>query len=94
MMFRINQSIQGSFIVNLFSTPSKPAKLSLCLALSLALSVLTTSHSFAVDGTGGYGLRGVGAQSCQRYLDILEVQDPVQLRPFISWMDGYISGIN
>ena len=47
----------------------------------------------ADDASGNYILRGVGAHACQDFINA-EQTGADAVRPYVNWMEGYISGIN
>ncbi len=63
-------------------------------ALVMAVAVVVIPGvAKAGDASGNYILRGIGAQSCQSFVTA-EQTSVEAVRPYVNWMEGYISGIN
>ncbi|MEN3951744.1 peptidoglycan-binding domain-containing protein [Iodidimonas sp. SYSU 1G8] len=62
-------------------------------AALLMVVAMTGQQAMAADAKGNYIVRGVGARPCSDFLKAVggTAED---VRPFLSWMDGYLSGLN
>ena len=69
-------------MINRFITP--------VLAL---LAVAGIPAAQASDPAGNYIVRGIGARPCSDYLKAVG-QSPEAVSPYLSWMEGYLTGIN
>ena len=76
------------------STSLKYRKTLSIIALAMAVNMMSGLNLHAADKGNNYMLRGIGANTCTVYLDVLASEDPVQLRPYLSWIEGYISAVN
>ena len=61
-------------------------------ARNIALAVLLTSSSGALAQQTSIKLVGIGAASCQEYLQEVGANPPTE-RDFIAWAQGYMSGL-
>ena len=59
---------------------------------ALRLAVLIVSCSEAVAQQTAVKVVGIGAVSCQQYLDMVRASPPSE-RDFIAWAQGYMSGL-
>ncbi|MFA5712071.1 peptidoglycan-binding protein [Mycolicibacterium sp.] len=60
--------------------------------LALAVFSLPAAAS-AGDAEGSYIVRGIGARPCADYVQAVSTS-PEAVKPFVSWMEGYLSGLN
>ncbi len=58
-----------------------------------AVLMAAASPAAAADGDGNFFARGVGAQSCQSYVDAVQGGDPAAYL-FRSWINGYVTAQN
>lgn len=61
---------------------------------AVAMMGLNAGGAAAADGKGNYIVRGIGAQPCTAYLDVVKTNDAKAIGPFIDWMEGYITAAN
>jgi len=66
-------------------------RLGLC-SLAVAVALLPASMAHAKDANGVSRIWGVGGDSCVKFLN--DRQSPLTLKPYESWLGGFITGIN
>jgi peptidoglycan hydrolase-like protein with peptidoglycan-binding domain len=62
-------------------------------AAAALLVTLAAGHAHAADPKGNYIVRGIGARPCSDYIKAVGASAD-QVRPYLSWMEGYLTGIN
>jgi hypothetical protein len=65
----------------------RSTKSTVLISLAALFSALST-------GAGGQTISGNGAKQCGVYMQAVKLQSDVAINGFISWAQGYISGVN
>jgi hypothetical protein len=63
-------------------------------AAAAILLALAGHAAQASDKDGDYIVRGIGAMQCKEYVQSVDGKNVDQVRSFLSWMDGYLTGVN
>lgn len=61
--------------------------------ISATLALLVVSPVWGSDEDGNYAIRGVGATSCEQFLERVQ-QDAATARLYASWQAGYLTAAN
>ncbi len=62
-------------------------------ALMCLMLAWTGGAAQAADGSGRFGVKGVGGVACSRYLQAFEAKDQAYLM-YLGWFGGYLTGAN
>ena len=62
-------------------------------AAAALLVTLAAGQAHASDPKGNYIVRGIGARPCSDYIKAVGTSAD-DVRPYLSWMEGYLTGIN
>jgi hypothetical protein len=62
-------------------------------AAAALLVAMAAGQAHASDPKGNYIVRGIGARPCSDYIKAVNTSAD-DVRPYLSWMEGYLTGIN